>query len=207
MQDTENLGAIILQRWSYLYPTPPLPKSLLGAVDFKAKLLGSPLGSAGALIRQKSGHASLTMARGGEAHGSAGLVTHTGRRQWDRASGRSSWGWFLRSEHTASCRTWPTHSALAWVPVWSSLGCLPLPVSWRQGEARTWGAQAQADMLGHSTHVPGAQKRVHGPLGARAPEACCFPAGLSSPFPVPLVPGLCSFSVCTVRPASIKSPE
>lgn len=128
-------------------------------------------------------------ARGGEAHGSAGLVTHMGRRQRDRTSGRSSWGRFLRSEHTASCRTWPTHSALAWVPMWSSLGCLPLPGSWRQGEARTWGAQAQADMLGPSTHVPGAQKRVHGPLGARAPEACCFPAGLRLSLPCAPGPG------------------
>lgn len=105
----------------------------------------------------------LSTAREGKANGGARLG-HPHGAAAGCTSRRSCWGRFLRSEHTPSWRTRPTHSALAWGWLRSSPGCLPLPGSSRKGEAQSWGAQAQADMLGHSTHLPSAQC-MPGPLG------------------------------------------
>ena len=96
-------------------------------------------------------------ARAGEAEAARGWVTHTGRP--GRTPRRSCWGRLPGSERRASWRTEPTHSALAWGRVPSSPGAFrslaPWPGSWRQGEARPRGTQAQPDVSGRSAHVPG----------------------------------------------------
>lgn len=156
-------------------------------------------------------------ARAGEAEAARGWGTHTGRP--GRTPRRSCWGRLPGSERRASWRTEPTHSALAWGRVPSSPGAFrslaPWPGSWRQGEAQPWGTQAQSDVSGRSAHVPGARRRVHGPLGHPRPGIELLSCGLlalparvaAPPCASAIRPSVrssvqspCSFSVCTARP-------
>lgn len=148
-------------------------------------------------------------ARAGEAEAARGWVTHTG--QPGRTPRRGCWGRLPGSERRASWRTEPTHSALAWGRVPSSLGALhslaSWPGSWRQGEAWPWGTQAQSDVSGRSAHVPGTQRRVHGPLGHPHPGIellSCWAAGSPCTRGCPSL-CLCHPSVCPfVRPEPLQ---